>query len=144
MKALRTLIRVNKSKVDDKRRVVMELERLAQGFLDRLAQLEAESNSEAARVKAAFDPAIDYGAYIRSVMDRRKRLKASLAETERQIAAASEEVRLAYAEQKRFELTLAERERREAEEAERRDQAATDEVGLNIFRRKAGRKTAPK
>lgn len=135
MKSMDSLIRLRKWTLDEKRRKVSELERLAQRLHDQLAGLDTELVTEQ-RIAAA-DPlaAGGYGGYAKAVIERRERLLRSLKEVEVEMGRALDEVAEAFQEFKKLD-TIRERERERQEwRARRLQQAELDAAGLDVFRR---------
>lgn len=136
-KGLKTLIRLSKFTVDEKRRTLTALQ-------TREEQIIAEIHKEEERLKeeqrlAAEDATgvgFVYGAYHRAWMKRREVMHQALSLVRQEIEKARDELAEAYRELKTYEITQANREKREREEADRKEQAFLDEVGLNLYRRK--------
>lgn len=139
MKGLDSLIRLHEWKLDEKRRKVADLERLAQRLLDQLAGLDTEIRAE--QKIAAKDPMVtgSYGSYASGVIARRERLLRSLKDVEAEMGRALDEVAAAFREFKKFDLIRSRnRERAELREA-RIQQGELDEAGLGVFRRSHSR-----
>lgn len=137
-KGLRTLIRLAKFDVDEKRRVLTALQNQEERILHDIAQSEVTLRQEQQLAAAdATGIGFIYGAYHRAWMDARQRLFAALHAVRVQIEAARDELAEAFRTQKTYEVTQANRERREREEADRKEQIFLDEVGLTQHRRKA-------
>lgn len=135
MKSMDSLIRLRKWTLDEKRRKVSELERLAQRLHDQLAGLSAELETEQ-RI-AASDPlaAGSYGGYANAVIERRERLLQSLKGVEAEMGRALDEVAEAFQEFKKLDA-IRDRERERQEwRARRLQQAELDAAGLDVFRR---------
>lgn len=135
MKSMDSLIRLRKWTLDEKRRKVSELEKLAQRLNDQLAGLAKELEAEQ-RV-AAGDPlaAGSYGGYANAVIERRERLLRSLKEVEVEMGRALNEVADAFQEFKKLD-TIRNRDRERQEwRARRLQQAELDAAGLDVFRR---------
>src|SRR4051812_27223743 len=120
MKGLAALIRLHRWRLDEKRRELAELERLEDRLHDSVRQLLAEVAAEQAFAQRAEVSGFAYGGFARGIMERRKRIDASIAEVRLKIDAKTEEVSDAFRELKRYEITQAEREKREKQEADRR------------------------
>jgi flagellar export protein FliJ len=137
---LQTLIRLHEWKVDEKRRQLGELIRLLDGLEEQARRLEEEVAREQKVAAAAPTGAgYTYGDYALAVIERRERLKESIAQAEKAVEQAREELRAAYRELKSFQVTQANRRRREEDERNRREQAVLDEIGLQTFRVKQRR-----
>lgn len=151
MKPFDTLIRLAEEGLDQKRRVLAQLEgRLDQARSDRQA-IEDELAREQQQAGGAGGDEVGgdvasggvamfaYGAYAAEVIRRRARADAVIEAVNAQAEAAREEVRLAFAELKRYQIThdkkLADLERERAA----REQAEMDEIAQNLDRRKGDR-----
>ncbi|HZS85754.1 MAG TPA: hypothetical protein VFA50_23005 [Stellaceae bacterium] len=137
MSALDSLIRVNRWKIDEQRRQLSELERLAERLRGEATRLEQELTSEQQVAAASHEAGYSYAGYARELIERRRKLADSLAGVEGQMAAAREALAEAFRDMKRYEITAANRARRERGAAERRQRIAQDEVALQIHRRRA-------
>jgi flagellar export protein FliJ len=136
-KSLKTLLRLSRFTVDEKRRVLVELQAREDQILANITAAEAQLIEEQ-RIAAEDSTGAGflYGAYADAWVAHRARLDQMLAEVRQQIELARDELAEAFRQQKTYEITQTNRERREREEADRKEQAFLDEVGLNIFRRR--------
>lgn len=135
MKGMDSLIRLRKWTLDEKRRKVSELERLAQRLNDQLAGLDKELEAEQRVAAADLLAAGSYGGYANSVIERRERLLRSLKEVEAEMGHALNEVADAFQEFKKLD-TIRNRDRERQEwRARRLQQAELDAAGLDVFRR---------
>ena len=130
MKGLDALIRLHRWRLDEKRRELADLQRLEDQFLDDARQLEAEVAAEQEFAKSSDSGAFSYGGFAVGVIERRKRIEASIAEVRRRIEDKRGEVAEAFRELKRYEITQAERAKRQRIDADRRTQASLDEMSL--------------
>lgn len=136
-KGLKTLIRLSKFNVDEKRRVLTALQAREDQVLAEIRQAEAQLAREH---KMATDNPTTVGfafpAYYRAWTQLRNGLEQALMAVRQQIEVARDELAEAFREQKTYEVTQTNREKREREEADRKEQIFLDEVGLNMHRRK--------
>ncbi len=139
MKGLDNLIRLHRWQLDEKRRHLVELERLTQHLAAQIRGLEAEIRNEQQVAGSSTEAAMTYGDYVQAVIGRREKLDASLAELQSQRVVAKEEVAEAYRELKKYELVKARNQRLANKRRQRQEQQVMDEVGLNQFRRRANR-----
>lgn len=130
MKGLAALIRLHSWRLDEKRRELADLQGLEDQFLEDLRRLAAEMAAEQEFAKTSDTGAFSYGGFAVGVIERRKRIEASIAEVRRRIEEKNDEVAEAFRELKRYEITQAERLKRQRAEAERHAQAALDEMSL--------------
>lgn len=136
-KTFKTLLRIRKWALDEKRRELGEM-------LEILAKLEAEkADLEARHIReqkiATANPEIagfTYGGYAAVTIKRRAVLDQRITEQEKKIEAFRDEVAEAFKEMKTVEI--AERNRVEAERAEEdaKEQAQLDEIGMRSAVRK--------
>lgn len=133
------LIRLQRWKVDEKRRAMAELQVLHAELTAKADALEAEVVAEQ-RSAAANGTEFAYNAYAEQVIQRRERLAESIADVLKALLKAQGELSDAYQEAKRYEMAQERAQQRLAAEAARREQIDLDEIGLNIHRRnQAGR-----
>ncbi len=132
------LIRLQRWKVDEKRRALADLQALHAELSAKAEALEAEVAAEQGSA-AANGTGFAYRAYAERVIQRRETLAESIAEVAQALLRAQGELSEAYQEAKRYEMARDRAQRRQAAEAARRAQLDLDEIGLNIYRRgKAG------
>lgn len=136
-KGLKTLIRLSKFTVDEKRRVLTALQAREDQIIQDIAQGEEQLKREQhLAAEDATGIGFIYGAFQDAWMQRRERMHQSLRAVRGEIEIARDELAEAFRELKTYEITQANREKREREEADRKEQIFLDEVGLNIHRRK--------
>jgi flagellar export protein FliJ len=138
---LHNLIRLHEWQVDEKRRRLGELLRVLDDLENRLKRLEEEVVRE--QHVAAQDPSgagFLYGNYAEAVIERREKLKESIARAEAEIARARDDLREAYRDLKKYEIAQRNRDQRAAAEAARKEQVVLDELGIQGYRQ---RLTAP-
>ncbi len=136
MSSLKTIIRLHKWQLDEKRRALSELQNLRDRLTDELVRLREMVRHE--QETARNDPAVAFGyaAFAKAARERDHRLQESIAQVDRQIATATEEMAEAFQELKRFELAEEERLKREREKIRRKEDAMLDETALVGFRRR--------
>ncbi|MFN0042349.1 MAG: flagellar FliJ family protein [Alphaproteobacteria bacterium] len=137
MKKLGTLIRLHRWNVDQARRKLADLEKLAADLRARAAALEVEMASERRVAGTGFDAGRHYGAYAAAAIERRSRLSGSLADLETEMARARDELAGAFEELKRFEITAERRTREETAISNRLAQKNLDDVAILRHRRGA-------
>jgi flagellar export protein FliJ len=125
--------------LNEKRRHLVELERLAQRLAAQIRELEVEIRNEQQVAGSSTEAAMTYGDYARAATGRREKLDASLAELQSQRVVAKEEVAEAYRELKKYELVKVRNQRLANKRRQRQEQQVLDEVGLNQFRRRDDR-----
>lgn len=136
MSNLKTIIRLQKWKLDEKRRALAELQNLADRLKAEMERLKEEIAAEQAAARDNPEASYTYANYIRAAMDRGKRLTQSLGQVEAQITVATDDMAEAFQELKRYELAEEERMRREKEKIKRKEAEMMDETALVGFRRR--------
>ncbi len=134
MKSLSTLIRLHKWKLNEEQRTLADLIGLSDDMRGQLGHIEQDLKTEGALVGESVDVARSYSAFLRSQLDRRRRIEASIAELGREIAVVEERVSSAFRQLKTYEISLERRHRNAALEQGRRDQSSLDEIALNMHR----------
>src|ERR1051326_5262909 len=91
MSALESLIRLHRWQLDEQRRRVASLQELAQKLRAELQRLAEEQGAEPqTAAQGSREASFAYGSYAGAMVERRRKLTQSLAETELQIGAARE------------------------------------------------------
>ena len=135
MSTLESLIRLHRWQLDEQRRRVAELESLAAKLRDDAQRLDAEQASEQEAARRSTEIVYGYGSYAAALVERRRKLSQSLADTERQTSAAREALAEAFQEAKRYEIAAAKRVLHQRLLQDRAEQHATDELAADIHRR---------
>jgi flagellar FliJ protein len=135
-KGLRSLIRLAEADLDDKRRVLVEIEQQEATLQARTVALEAEKEQEQRHARELEFGAFAYAGYARGVIQRRERLAAQIAGLQPQLEEARQAVSEAFQTLKRYETALAARIKADKDAAERKDQQNMDEISLNAHRRR--------
>lgn len=133
---LKALIRYHKWRLDEKRRALAELHSLADKLREQLAALEDEIKAEQETARQSTEAALTFANYITQANFRKKTLAESIAQVDRQIEVATDEMRDVFQEVKRYEIAQEERTRREKEKIRRREAAMFDEVAATGFQRR--------
>ncbi|KJS38594.1 MAG: hypothetical protein VR70_09560 [Rhodospirillaceae bacterium BRH_c57] len=136
---LKTVIRVRRWEIDEKRRDLGVLLAEEATFIQRRTALDEE-------VRAENDCARQYvreadftlGTYAARAHSRRLQLDAAIAETQQRVEAVRDELAQMFKDLKTFELAQEAREEAERKERDRKEQIVMDEIGLELFRRKEG------
>ncbi len=136
MTALGSLVRVHSWALNEKRQMLAGLEKLADKMHQDLEQLEAELNNEQRAAAGSIEGTIAFPAFVAAALERRKKLRESIADLGLAIDAARAEVREAFREVKKYELAQDNHERREREKVARRERRELDELGASMHRRK--------
>ncbi len=136
MTALGSLVRVHSWALNEKRQKLTGLEELVDKMHQDLERLEAELNSEQRAAVGSMEGTIAFPAFVAAALERRKKLRDSIANLGLAIDAARAEVREAFQEVKKYELAQDNYERREREKIARREQRELDELGADIHQRK--------
>jgi hypothetical protein len=141
MSTLDSLIRVNRWKLDERRRQVGELERLSERLGNEAIRLERELAGEQKVASSSPEGSYAYAGYARELIVRREKLSASISEVEGQLVVAREALAESFGEAKRYEIAAANRTKRDRVSVERRLRISQDEIALQVYRRRndAGR-----
>ena len=136
MTALGSLVRVHTWALNEKRQTLSGLEELAEKIRNDLEGLEADLGRERSAATGSIEGTIAFPAFVAAALERRKRLRLSIANLDLAIEAAREEVREAYQEVKKYELARDNHERRERDRLALRERKALDELSATVHRRK--------
>ncbi len=136
MAGMGNLIRIQKWKLDEKRRVVSDLENLLASFSAQLEKLNKDQVREQEIAREDPDAGILYAGYAEAAKRRRENLFASIEDTEQKIEEAREEIAEAFQELKKFEISEENRLRILKEQQVKRQQDEVDAFSIEMFRRK--------
>ena len=136
MTALGSLVRVHTWALNEKQQTLAGLEELAEKIRKDLEGLEAEMLQEQSAATGSIEGTIAFPAFVAAALERRKKLRVSIANLDLGIEAAREEVREAYQEVKKYELARDNYQRREQDRISLRERNELDELGANLHRRR--------
>ncbi len=136
MSALGSLVRVHTWALNEKRQTLVGLEELADKLHGDLEDLEAGLQREQSAATGSIEGTIAFPAFVAAALERRKRLRVSIANLDLGIEAAREEVREAYQEVKKYELARDNDERREQDKLALTERKDLDELGAALHQRK--------
>lgn len=139
MKTLASLVRLHRLRLDERRKILSELEGQRDGLVRRQVGLEKEFVSEKQAAQASLDASTTFQAYLAAFENRRDRLAVDLVEAGKRIEAAHDAVTESFRDMKKYETVMANRKERARKEMERRQVIEQDEIGLQVFRRRDGR-----
>lgn len=136
MSGLDQLLRLQRWTLDEKRRQAGDLELLIERLSQDVAQLDRVVEREIAAARGDIELQRALPHYRRLMKDRRERLEKSLADLRGELERLREEITEAFSELKKTEQTVKNREQRQRLAERRKDQAISDEIGLQMHRRK--------
>lgn len=136
MSALGSLVRVHTWALNEKQQTLSGLEGLGEKLRNDLEGLEAELRQEQSAATASIEGTIAFPAFVAAALERRKRLRVSIANLDLAIEAAREEVREAYQEVKKYELARDNHEHRQRDRLALRERKMLDELAETLHRRK--------
>ncbi len=136
MTALGSLVRVHTWALNEKRQTLAGLEGLGDKLRNDLQGLEAELQQEQSAATDSIEGTIAFPAFVAAALERRKRLRVSIANMDLAIEACREEVREAYQEVKKYELARDNHQRRERDRLALRERKAFDELAATLHLRK--------
>ena len=136
MSGLDQLMRLQRWTLDEKRRQATDLELLIERLIQDINKLDeqVEREIEASRADLELQRALPgYRGVMRS---RRERMDKSLVDLRGELEKLREQITEAFSDLKKTEQTVKNREQRQRLAERRKDQAISDEVGLQQHRRK--------
>jgi flagellar export protein FliJ len=133
---LSQLLRLQRWTLDEKRRQATDLELLIEKLIHDINQLDAavEREINASRENVELQRALP--GYRQVMRTRRERLDKSLVDLRGELEKLREQITEAFSELKKTEQTVKNREQRQRLAERRKDQAVSDEIGLQQHRRK--------
>ncbi len=136
MSGLDQLLRLQRWTLDEKRRQAGDLELLIERLSQDVAQLDRVVEREIAAARGDIELQRALPHYRQLMKDRRERLEKSMTDLRGELDRLREEIAEAFSDLKKTEQTVKNREQRQRLAERRRDQAISDEIGLQMHRRK--------
>jgi len=138
MSALDQLIRLHRWRLEDERRKMAELQRLADRLIDQIAGLDEDMTREAATTRAVGSPELTkaFAAYADLTRLRREKLERSRQDVQIRIETAREVVLETFRELEKYEQAHRNRQAKKQAGIKRRDQLVADEIGIDRHRRR--------
>lgn len=136
MSGLDQLMRLQRWTLDEKRRQATDLELLIERLIQDINKLDqqVEHEIEASRANLELQRALP--GYRQAMKGRRERMDKSLVDLRGELEKLREQITEAFSELKKTEQTVKNRQQRQRLAERRKDQAISDEVGLQQHRRK--------
>lgn len=135
MSALNSLARVHTWALNEKRQKLAGLEQLVERMRLDLQRLDDDLVRERLAAAGSLEGTIAFPAFIAAALERRRRLRQSIADLERATETARDEVHAAFQEVKKYELARDTHQRKEQEERSRHERIALDDLGVSRYRR---------
>jgi flagellar export protein FliJ len=133
---LSQLLRLQRWTLDEKRRQATDLELLIEKLIHDINQLDVAVEREIAASRENVELQRALPGYRQVMKTRRERLDQSLVDLRGELEKLREQITEAFSELKKTEQTVKNREQRQRLAERRKDQAVSDEIGLQQHRRK--------
>jgi flagellar FliJ protein len=130
------LLRLQRWTLDEKRRQAGDLELLIDRLVQDITQLDDAVAHEIEAARASIELQRMLPGYRQAMKDRRGRLEKSLIDLRGELDKLREQITEAFSELKKTEQTVNNRQQRQRLAERRKDQAISDEIGLQQHRRK--------
>lgn len=129
MKSLATLIKLQKTRVDEQRLVLAKMQEQLTLVLYRIEELEAEQEAQRQLLHQDSSYALTYGEYVKRALMQREGLERNRRAAEYAVKLAHDKLAEFFEEQKRYEIAEQNRIEEEEREEQRRETHTLDEVG---------------
>jgi hypothetical protein len=138
MTALDQLLRLHRWRLEEERRKMGELQRLAERLSDQIRTLDDSVEREAAATREHQTPELAraFASFADLARLRREKLARSQADVQVRIEQARESVLETYRELEKYEQAQKSREERKQAELKRRERIREDEIGMELHRRR--------
>lgn len=136
MSGLDQLLRLQRWTLDEKRRQASDLELLIERLVQDIINLDGQVEREIEASRASIELQRALPGYRQMMKSRRERLDKSLVDLRGELEKLREQITEAFSELKKTEQTVKNRQQRRRLAERRKDQAISDEVGLQLHRRK--------
>jgi len=131
-KSLQTLSRIQKFKIDEQRKILVEFQNKEDELQNRLNNLIAEYEHEK-KINSQLGIQTDFGAYTNRYLQTKKDLEHQLISIQNQIEEIRNIIADMFNEQKTFEIVDQHRQEQEQKELADKEQKTLDEIGTNTY-----------
>ena len=135
MSNLENLVRVHQWILDEKRQRLAGLQQLLDRMAGDLEILEETLEKEREVAGNTLDGALAFQTFIPAALERRDKLRHSIANLEQEVEAARDEVGEAFQDLKKYQSAKDLQLRQEVERQRRRERVSLDERGVGLYRR---------
>jgi len=136
MRSLANVIRMQKWKLDEQRRVVGDLQEMASNYQGQLDALEEEFEREKLLAANDADAGFLFADYATAARLRKQNLNATISELQVKLDEAQSVMAEQFQELKKFEISEETRMRKLKEAEDKRQQDEVDAFSIEMFRRK--------
>ena len=133
--SLQTLTRIQKFKIDEQRKILVEFQNQEETLQHRLDTLNQEFEQEK-KTSLKLGLVGDFGAYVKRYLNTKESLENQLAAVRKKIEEIREIIADMFKEQKTYEIVDRERKKREEKELSDKEQKMLDEIGTNTYIKK--------
>jgi flagellar protein FliJ len=133
--SLANLVRIHQWILDEKRQRLAGLQQLLDRMAGDLEVLEERLAAEREAAGRTLDGALAFQTFIPAALERRDKLRHSIANLGQEVETARDEVGEAFQELKKYETAQDIQQRQEFEQRRRREQLNLDEMGVGLYRR---------
>ena len=131
-RSLQTLSRIQKFKIDEQRKILVEYQNKEDELQTRLNNLLAEYENEK-KIGSELGIQTDFGAYTKRYLQTKENLENQLVAIRKQIEEIRNIIADMFNEQKTFEIVDQHRQEQEQKELADKEQKALDEIGTNAY-----------
>jgi flagellar export protein FliJ len=136
MKRRDSLLRLKRFRVDEMKRQLATLDEMKSDLERKLADLDDTVERERQRATDSEIGRVAFPSFLQSIEGRRKNIRTTMKDLERQRLGLQDELAAAYQDLKSFEVAEEERVRRAAEVESRASQSRLDEIAITRHLRK--------
>jgi chromosome segregation ATPase len=136
MSGLDQLMRLQKWTLDEKRRQALDLEALIDKLENDIRLLDDEVAREIEASQQSIDLQRALPAYRKMMQERRERLEQSINNLRVELQRIQDEIAEAFSDLKKTEQTIQSRKQRQRQQERRREQIVSDDIGLELHRRR--------
>lgn len=135
-KALKTLIKMNKHFLDEKRRELVILEEGREQLFNFIKKLDVDLEMERNFATKSVDKSYTFLQFLQNLRTKQEEAKKKVYALDLQIKELSQQIHEVYSEMKKFDIMKGIKERKAAKEEADKNQAMLDEMGGVAFQRK--------
>jgi len=136
MKNLKTLVKLQKTKVDEQRIVLLKVQTILDEIIISIENLEKDKKKQEELLHKEPEVGMTYADYLNQYINKKEHLHKKKESTQYAVDLARNQLAELFEEQKRYEIALQKRIDEAKQEEQRKERLYLDEVGSTSFLRK--------
>jgi flagellar FliJ protein len=138
MKSIKTLIKLSKQQLDEKRRELAELEKQKEQLLEYSRLMADELRIEQEFAASTPEMSMTFDSYQKKIAEKQANITYAVGEIDKQTAVIADEISLLFSDMKKYEIVLQQKTLEEENERKAKETKMLDEIALGNYLKENG------